>query len=97
MKLGKWPKFPKLHIYSQPQRVKIELIFILRAAVFEIYGLILKIAIFGHETWPLAIVPKDAHIVSFYPCGVKIELIFALQAAISEIRGEDFQNCHIWA
>ncbi len=39
------------------------------------------IAIFGHETWPLAKVPEVAHIPSFYSKGVEIELIFALRAA----------------
>ncbi len=56
-----------------------------------------KIAIFGHETWPLAVkVPEVAHILSFYPMGVEIELIFALRAVVSEIRA-DFQTCHIGA
>ena len=36
MKLGKWPKFQKLHIYFVPQGAEIELIFTLQAAVFEI-------------------------------------------------------------
>ena len=39
MKLGHWPKFQKLHIYLfLPQRVKIELILALRAAVSEIWA-----------------------------------------------------------
>ncbi len=37
------------------------------------YGLIYKIVIFGHETWPLAKIPEVAHtvylVVSFYPRG----------------------------
>ena len=59
------------------------------------YRMIFKIAIFGHETWPLDKMPEVAHIHSFYPKGVKIELIFALLAAVSEVQ-EDFQNYHIW-
>ena len=59
------------------------------------YRLIFKIAIFDHETWPLAKVPEVAHVLSFYPRG-EIELIFALRGAVSETWA-DFQNCHIWA
>ncbi len=54
----------------------------------------LKIAIFGHETWPLAKVPEVALILSTWG-EVKMELIFALRAAVSEIR-VNFQNSHIW-
>ncbi len=63
---------------------------------FSRYGLILKIAIFGHETWPLAKMADVAHICSFYPRGVEIKLIFTLRTAVFEI-WVDFQNCHIWA
>ncbi len=123
MKLGKWPKFQKLHIYPLcspggrnwgyfcstgsgfqdtgpfsklpyiwvrnlasgqssrsctytlflPQRVEIELNS-LYAQWFPRYRLIFKIAIFGHETWPLAKVPELAHILSFYPTGSKLSL-----------------------
>ncbi len=45
----------------------------------------LKIAIFGHETWPLAKVPEVAHITLFLPQGFEIQLIFALRAVVSEI------------
>ncbi len=39
-----------------PQGVNIELIFALQAVIF-------KIAIFGHETWPLDKVPEVAYTV----------------------------------
>ncbi len=50
-----------------------ELIFALRAAVSEIQANF-KIAIFGHETWRFAKIPKVAHILSFYPWGSKLSL-----------------------
>ncbi len=62
---------------------------------FVRYGLIFKIAIFGHETWQVAKVPEVAHTL-LLPQGVEIELIFALQAAVSKIRA-NFLTCHIWA
>ncbi len=57
--------------FFPPQGFEIERIFALRAAVLR-YWLFFKIAIFGHETWPLAKVPEVAHILSFYPRGSKI-------------------------
>ena len=36
--------------------------------------MIFKIAIFGHETWPLATDPDVAHIAPFYPKGSKLRL-----------------------
>ncbi len=60
-------------------------LFLLDRQRFPRYG-IFKIAIFGHETWPLAKVPEVAHTDSFYPRGVEIELIFALRTVVSEIR-----------
>ena len=36
--------------------------------------MIFKIAIFGHEIYPLAKVPEFAHILSFYPKGSKLSL-----------------------
>ncbi len=44
------------------QRVEIELI-LLYGQQFLRYGPFFKIAIFGHETWPLAKVPKLAHML----------------------------------
>ena len=43
---------------------------------FPSYGPIFKIAIFGHETSPLAKVPEVAHIPSFYPKASKLSLFF---------------------
>ncbi len=70
-------------------------LFLLYGEWFPRYELIFKIAIFGHETWPLAKVPEVAHLPTVYPQRVEIQLVLALQAAVSEIRA-DFQNCHIW-
>ena len=50
-----------------PMGVEIKLIFPLRAAVSEIRADFFKIAIFGHETWPLAKVPEVAHILTVTP------------------------------
>ncbi len=75
---------PKFHINPfLPQGSKLSL-FLPWERRFLRYGLILKIAIFRHETWPLAKVPEVAHTL-FLPHGVKIELNFALQVAVSEI------------
>ncbi len=38
------------------------------------YGYIIKISIFGHETWPLAKVPEVACILSFCPRGLEFRL-----------------------
>ncbi len=59
---------------------------------FPRYGQIFKIAIFGHETWPLAKVPEVAHIPSYYAMGSKFSL-FSLYGQRFPIRA-DFQNCH---
>ena len=68
MKLGQWPKSHMLHIYlfSPPMGSKLSL-FSLYGQRFSRYGLIFKIAIFGHETWPLATVPEVAHIFPKLP------------------------------
>ncbi len=54
-----------------PNGVEIELIFALRAAVSKVRQ-IFKIAIFGHETWPLAKVPEFAHMLPSYHRGSKL-------------------------
>ncbi len=61
IKLGKWPKFQKLHIHplSTPGGSKWSL-FLLYGQRFLRYRPIFKIAIFGHESWQLAKVPKVA-------------------------------------
>ncbi len=70
MKLGH--KFrQKLHIYSLPRGSKLSL-FSLYGQWFPRYGPIFKIAIFGHETWPLANVPEVAHILISIPGGHQI-------------------------
>ncbi len=76
-----WPlaKVPEVaHTLFLPQGVKIELIFALRATVSKIwflrYGPTSKIAIFGHETWPLAKVPEVAHILTLYTRAAKMSL-----------------------
>ena len=42
---------------------------------FSRYRPFFKIAIFGHQTWPLAKVPEVAHIPSFYTKGLKLSLV----------------------
>ena len=61
----------KFHIYIPflPQGSKLSLI----SPLEQRY-----IAIFGHETFPLAKVPEVAYILSFYPMGLKLSL-FSLQ------------------
>ncbi len=78
MKPGIWEMCQKLHMnpLSTPQRWNWAY-FALRAAVSETcvrYGLIFKIAIFGHETWNLKNVPEVAYGPSFYPIGSKLSL-----------------------
>ncbi len=63
------------------------------------YGTIFKIAIFGHETWPLAKVPEVAHIlpdVQLQPLGVEIKLIFALRARYRLIFKLDIFGDETW-
>ncbi len=52
---------------------------------FPSYGPIFKIAIFGHETWPLAKVSEVAHILPKLPPESQISLRFALRLPISKI------------
>ena len=75
MKLGKWPKFQKLHMYALSTRgwSKFRL-FLLYRQPFTRYRSIFKIEIFGHETCQVAKVPEVAHIQSFYPSGSKLKL-----------------------
>ncbi len=76
MKLDHWPKCQKLHIYplSSPGKGSNLSLFLLYGQPFARYGPIFKIAIFGHETWPLAKVPQVSHMASFYPKGAKLSL-----------------------
>ena len=67
-KLSHWQKIQKLHTYIlsfYPKGPKMSF-FSLCGQHFPRYGPIFKIAIFGHEIWPLAKVPEVAHILSFY-------------------------------
>ena len=73
MKLSHWPK---LHIcllsfYTRRSNWRL---FSLHGQWFLRYWQIFKIAIIGHETWPLAKVPKAAHGIFFYPRGSKLSL-----------------------
>ena len=68
-KFDHWQKFQKLDINSFYTRGPKLGWFSLYRQAFPRYGPIFKIAIFGHETWPLAKVPEVAHILSFYPRG----------------------------
>ncbi len=75
MKLGHWPKCQMLHIYP---------LFTLggwnwayfhsTGSGFRDMGSLFKIAIFGHETWPVAKVPDVAYIPSLFPKGSKLSL-----------------------
>ena len=63
---GHWSKFRSFtytSFYPVPER-------------FPRYEPIFKVAIFGHETWPMAKVPEVAHILtrSFYHRGSKLSL-----------------------
>ncbi len=61
------------YTFSTPGGSKLSL-FSLYQQWFRKCRSILKIAIFGHEIWPLAKVSKVAHIFSFYPIGSKSSL-----------------------
>ncbi len=75
MQLGHWPKFQKLHIhYLNPKGVTWAALFSLYVQHFPSYGLIFKITIFVHETWPQAKVPEVAHILSVNSRGSKWSL-----------------------
>ncbi len=75
MKLGHWPKFQKLHIYSlsSPGESKLSL-FLLYGQPFWIYGRIFKISIFAHEIWNLKTCPKVGYVLSFYARRSKLGL-----------------------
>ena len=95
--IGLW-KFLIEKIYRcsfYPRRSKLSL-FSLYGQLFPRYGLMLKIAIFGHEAWNLKKSARSCIWTLFLPQKVEIELIFALRAAVSEIWAH-FENCHIWA
>ncbi len=66
-----------------PQGSKLNL-FLLYGQWFEIYGPIFKIAIFRHETCPLAKVSKLAHTLLILPLSPKFHSIFSLWLAISK-------------
>ncbi len=70
---GQWPKFRSwTYTIFLSQGVEIELM--LYGQWSPRYRQLFKIAIFGHETWPLAKVPEVARILSFYPRGSKWSL-----------------------
>ncbi len=87
------PKRDRCITYPQATGVstgEMELI-LLYGQQFPRYRPIFKIAIFGHETWPLAKVPEVAHLVSFYPRGVDISAYFCFT-------GSGFQDMgQFWA
>ncbi len=90
-KVLKVAHIPFTHTLFLPQGGDIELIFTLWAV--RVCEMIFKIAIFGHETWPLAKVLGLCSV--FLPHGVELELIFTLLAAVSQIQA-DFQNFHVF-
>ncbi len=108
MKLGNWPKYQKLHIYSllakvpevahilsfyTMQGVEVELIFALWTVVSEIRANFQNWTYLG--IWNLAIGQSCTYTSSLLQ-GVVYELILALWAAVSETWA-DFKNCHMWA
>ncbi len=88
MKLGHVGQISRSCRYTPflPQRIEIELLFALRAAVSKIRA-IFKIAIYGYDTWPLA---RSCTYTRFLPQGVEIELIFNACATVMQI--EQFLN-----
>ncbi len=95
MKLGKWPKFQKLHIYSlSTSEGRNWAYFHSMGSGFQDTSGFSKLPYLGMKPghWPKF---QKLHI-HFLPQGVEIELIFTLWAAVSEIR-VDFQTCYIWA
>ncbi len=73
-------KIHKFHIYQYSLSTSWELklsFFLLCGQWFPRHSQIFKIAIFGHETWPLAKGPEVACILSFYTKGSKL-ILFSL-------------------
>ena len=79
-----------LSFYPTGSKLSLCLLYTCYRQWFLRYGVIFKIAIFGHETWSLTKDPEVTH-TYFLPQGGKIELILAIQAAVSKIQA-DFQN-----
>ncbi len=76
MKLGHLSKFQKLQIYSLPPPGGRKLgLFLVYGQRFLRYRQIFKIAIFGHETWPLAKVPETPHIIPKLPPSPKLHSV----------------------
>ncbi len=69
MKLGHWPKFQRLHIYSLYLRGSKLSLFLLYGQWFPRYGHTFKICIFGHETWQVARVTEVAQYPLSTPWG----------------------------
>ena len=85
MKLGHWQKFQKLHVLSFYPRGLTLSLFLLYRQRFPRYWPIFKIAVFGHETWPLAKVPQVAHILPKLLKSPKFHSRFALQLLAFQI------------
>ena len=95
MKLGKWPKFQKLHMYPLlPQGVEIELIFCSMCSGFRHMGRFSNLPYLGLKLGKGPKIQK-LHMYPLSTPGVEIDVIFALRAAVSQICN-NFQNCHIW-
>ena len=98
MKLGHGPKWQKLHIYSfsPPRGRNSKLRSKLGSLYWEWflrYGQILKIAIFAHETWPLAKVPEIAHILPKLPHESQISLRLE-KVWLGKKRGTPSNSCY---
>ncbi len=73
-----------------PHGVEMErIVFLLYGQPFPRYRSNFKLAVFGHETWPLSKVPEIAHTLSFYPRRSKLNL-FSLHSTVVKIEQTSF-------
>ncbi len=94
--LGKVPEVPHILYFILPQWVEIEVIFVLRAAVSEIWIHFSKLQYLsmkrGH--WPKC---QKLHIYPLSTPGESKLRLNLLYGQRFQRYGDDFQNCHIWA
>ena len=96
MKLGNWPKFQKLRIYSlYMPRGRNWGYYSFTCSGFSDMGRYSKLPYLGTKHGHCQKFQK-LHICSLSTPGVEIELIFALWAVVCKIWAY-FQNCNIWA
>ncbi len=93
MKLAHWQSSRSLHtdsLSTQGGLVNVELVFALLERFLR-YGPILKIAIFGHETWNVKKSSRNCIGTPFTPHRT-IKLIFALRTTVSEIQADFYET-----